>query len=137
MKKIASLLIVGIIFSACNIDIPNDLDEIQSINTWVNENIVYTPDVLSNYQLPKVTFGRGKGDCEDMAILLMFFIKEQLGIEAQLVIYHIGYGYFLHAIVEYNGAYFDPTIGEEVNIDPRSIWETLSYDQAMRRAFIF
>jgi predicted transglutaminase-like cysteine proteinase len=47
---------------------------LEAINTWVNTNIHYKPDVADYWQAPAETLKLGTGDCEDLAILKQHFI---------------------------------------------------------------
>lgn len=39
------------------------------VDAWVNEFLTYAPDAADHWQTPAETLERGRGDCEDFAIL--------------------------------------------------------------------
>jgi len=39
------------------------------VDAWVNEFVTYAPDAADHWQTPAETLERGRGDCEDFAIL--------------------------------------------------------------------
>jgi predicted transglutaminase-like cysteine proteinase len=39
------------------------------VNAWVNRTITYAADLVDRWQMPGETLKRGRGDCEDLAIL--------------------------------------------------------------------
>jgi predicted transglutaminase-like cysteine proteinase len=48
----------------------------QSVHAWVTQQIKYKTDVGGDYwQIPEMTLARGKGDCEDMALLMRALLK--------------------------------------------------------------
>lgn len=75
---------------------------------WVYENIEYKKDKHDDWQLPQETLDRGKGDCEDMAILLMGIMKYQKGYNSELVIVKFDSN-SNHAIVKHKDKYYDCT----------------------------
>jgi hypothetical protein len=67
-------------------------------------NVRYEPEEEDNWRMPEETYHRGKGDCEDLAILLMYFLWEN-GEASELVI--VGSNEIQpgshHALVRYDG----------------------------------
>jgi hypothetical protein len=79
-------------------------EDLQEIYSWMCFNIRYEPEEEDNWRMPEETYHRGKGDCEDLAILLMYFLWEN-GEASELVIVKsdkIQPGSH-HALVRYNG----------------------------------
>lgn len=59
---------------------------VSDINTWCNHNIEYVPDrILYDKQdywaTPEETLEKGAGDCEDIAILKWWILKQMLSGE--------------------------------------------------------
>jgi hypothetical protein len=88
-----------------NLDVPvfNDVDEIE---VWIIENIEYKSDLevygKNFWQYPSETFNFKTGDCEDRAILMLYIIHDQFGIDGEFVVYTSSFGYY-HSVVRING----------------------------------
>jgi hypothetical protein len=82
----------------------------QEANEWVYKNISYKDDFYDKWKIPQQTLDDGCGDCEDMAILLMGIMNYQQGINSQLLIVEKSFGIY-HAILQYDGNYYEPTSG--------------------------
>lgn len=52
------------------------IEGVYDVQEWVNKNIEYTSDGANrdHWQTPKETLARGRGDCEDMALLKMAYL---------------------------------------------------------------
>jgi hypothetical protein len=57
---------------------------------WMNKYIDYKADLdnfkLDDWQSPQETIRKGTGDCEDFAILWMYFIKRDFNIETEMIL---------------------------------------------------
>lgn len=88
------------------------VSSIQQATEWVNANIKYDYAKARNddYYLlsPKQVLAARSGVCRDMVVLTMKIVYDSLGIKANFVGIEIA-GTPGHAILEYNGKYFDPT----------------------------
>ena len=89
----------------------------KDISNWIINNTDYEIDYLNINQDPETTIKRGKGDCEDFAILFMNIAYFELGEKYSLVYLNDGRavvngGTVNHAIVSKNGRHFDPISGE-------------------------
>jgi hypothetical protein len=66
-------------------------DSIDAIERWIVENIDYVSDIelyghVQQWSNPSDIIKMGKGDCEDMAIVYLWMVYANLGIEGELVI---------------------------------------------------
>jgi len=64
--------------------------------------LAYIPDENDYWQSPHETEDRGGGDCEDLAVYLMYF----LGEDSEFVAVQLAKG--RHALVRYRGMYLEP-----------------------------
>lgn len=78
------------------------IDKINRINKTVNTSIIYTADQDDYWQSPGETLTRGRGDCEDYAIL-----KAAMLGGGNIHIVFIASQNQYHAILEYDGWYLD------------------------------
>ena len=91
----------------------NPEDRIRAVNSYVNNNIAYSPDSMvwgrSDYwAAPGETFARGEGDCDDYAIAKFFALK-MMGFkdnDMRIVILRDGRKNEIHAVLSlnYNGS---------------------------------
>lgn len=85
MKAFFAIVLLAMFAMSCSspmyyintIDYP-PIDEIPADPwLWVSENIEYTDDFpVENTASPERTYWTKKGDCEDIALLLMYFMRE-------------------------------------------------------------
>jgi len=115
-----------------------DLDEIAtdawSILCWVHQNVVYMTDqekwgIPEYWQPPHITLEDRTGDCEDYTILFMYLMYYYLGEKCPFLVQAVQGG--LHAISEYEGYYYDPTMGARIQSDYVKIIDSISYDTVM------
>jgi transglutaminase-like putative cysteine protease len=86
-----------------------DDEKINEITNWVITNIAYTHDVIDRWQTPQETLNIEKGDCDDMAILIIG-IGNHYGIKTDMaVVSQNEYGTLDHYCVHYNGNYYSKT----------------------------
>ena len=88
--------------------LPEDTDTIAGATEWVHYNITYVPS--GDWKSPAHTMASGEGDCEDLAILLMWIVRDRWGIEGNLIVRELHAG-GLHATAQFGDAHYDPTIG--------------------------
>lgn len=62
------------------------LNSPQEIGQYIHDNIQYTRDVTDHWQRPEETLTRGKGDCEDIALLAKYYLNN-IGIKTRIVIF--------------------------------------------------
>jgi hypothetical protein len=109
-----------------------------SLLGWVSTHIAYASDSSEwgheeYWASPEQTFNAGKGDCEDKAILFMYFAyTRELMREVYLVgiVLPNGKG---HALVRQDDRYFDPTRGVSYPVSSQSgtVMYRLNYGQVM------
>ena len=133
----AILILLVVTLSGCTLGFvgPETSGDIGELMRWVDENVEATPDYTGEYwQSPQETLERGKGDCEDHAVLLLWLFYEATGNKADLVAITRGYG-SPHAVVEWDGVWYDSTWSAEILPGGRltETWR-ISYDLAMLRA---
>lgn len=110
------------------------VSSIQEAAEWVHANIEYDWAKARNddYILlspAQVLASRG-GVCRDMVVLTMKIVYDSLGAKARFVGIRVP-GSPGHAILEFNGRYFDPTslrVYTEATIDKQTV---MSYDETM------
>lgn len=111
---------------------------IDDISLWIAYNINYIGDEIHDtddyWQSPDQTYVWKCGDCEDYAILFMYFIRWELsGEKPELVIGT--YGENGHAWIKYNEIQYEPQNGIIVNEDSNyKVKEIISYSEAMWRS---
>lgn len=93
-------------FGSAYPEIDVSFDTVKDAWIWVSWNVVYEQDPQNIWQFPQTTYWRKKGDCEDMAMLLAYFL-ENMGIEAEIIIYKESTGN--HAIVRAENKYYEPS----------------------------
>lgn len=105
-------------------EVPN-FTTVEAYETWIKLSIDYISDreawgVNEKFQTPSLTIDRMSGDCEDMALLLMYIIKSRFGGEPRMWLTSD------HAAVVYeNNLYLDAG---------GYFRTTASYDWAIRKA---
>lgn len=90
------------------------LESPESVCRLVRSNVRYARDVKPTWQLPRVTWERGRGDCEDMALLVRDICRHN-GLVAELVLYFpAAAGRIGHAVVEgdYRGRHWVSSNGD-------------------------
>ena len=71
---------ISISFSEVNLNSP------QEIGQYIHDNIQYTKDNLDHWQRPEETLSRGKGDCEDIALLAKYYLNK-IGIKTRIIMF--------------------------------------------------
>ena len=138
MARLAAVILVVLTFS-CSLPTVADWDysfpdggrkfaDVSSILSFVYQNVMYKADVVGHWQTPEETSTLGTGDCEDFAILFMYYV------------YTRGFGDPIlegvrtingnHAMVGLSGVTYDPTYGRIVT-ENVNVYETYSYGQAI------
>ena len=143
----AGLIVASSVFMAltdCKIDPLWEFDEIpdlgrhttQDVMWWVATEIRYVDDSIhypqadEYWQSPAQTYVWRTGDCEDYAILALYLVHRDVGIDGGMAAGHVeGVN---HAWVFVDGHFWEPQTGE---MDPPYTMEYLiSYADVMRRA---
>jgi hypothetical protein len=116
MKYFFMVLAVMLSLSSCAMYDDSSLPNFNSLEDavkWINTNIDYESD-LSNYGYteywanPKEVLERRRGDCDDMAILLLYAAKTQFHIEGSLLSINLSkYSDKYHAICYIGDQYYD------------------------------
>jgi hypothetical protein len=108
------------------------VSSIQEASEWVNEHIQYDFAKARNddYYLlsPRQVLAARSGVCRDMVVLTLKIVYDSLGIKANFVSIRMP-GTPGHAIIEFNGRYFDPT-GLTTYTKP-DVLRVYSYDEIM------
>lgn len=143
MKRVFTVIAILVLvsckfpYSNYNIDL-TDVDVISplGVSYWATEdddsdgfsNITYVADVRDEWQTPLETWVLKTGDCEDIAILSMYICNAKFGIKPTFIglIFPVGLG---HAIYEYDGIRYDPTLGGTYN--------PANYPQEVSREIVF
>lgn len=124
-KKTFSIVFLAfaIIFTSCEINysaIPTlGLESVEETAIWVFENIEKVPDSFEEngldwWQSSEETYLRGAGDCEDIATIFMYLLKQELGIESEIVLASMPLeeDIYPHAFVSVDGAWWDPSVSK-------------------------
>ena len=109
-------------------------ESVGNIGSWLKHNIEYVDDDSGQYvQSPLETYEWRTGDCEDFAILMMYFIHTELGGLPDFIA-GTAYGYG-HAWVSYEEFYYESQDGIDVtnNADYKVI-EVINYYEIMYHA---
>ena len=85
-----------------------DVNCIEDIQKWVNDNIEYKKDTIEEWASPQRTLYRGYGDCEDFAILIIAIAHKKLDKKCSLLIVQPTSGN-CHATVFDKGKVYDST----------------------------
>jgi len=105
-------------------------DEVVQIVWWVSKYIMYTKDeVLYNdgeyWATPEETYKSQRGDCEDHALLSLYLLHRDLGLNPRLVCGW--YKDLRHAWIELDGEWYEATSGRKVT-DSSNYREFLTYE---------
>ena len=97
------------------------LEKIEFISKWVLQNIKYTPDPPpEEWQTPEETYELRQGDCEDQAILFMFFVNKHFGYEPILILARGKEGN--HALAEIEDVYYFNIREDMINYENPDKW---------------
>ena len=120
---------VLVVVMGCSVGVGVPMGTVARVVAWVHENIEYVSDMDGDdWSPPEVTLERGYGDCEDMALLVLWMVYKETGVKGDFVIGWVRYGW--HGWVEVNGEGWDPQIGDRVPDWYEAEWYW-SYDMAM------
>lgn len=104
------------------LDLNSHHDIYFQIGQYCKSIISYATEDEENWQSPKQTIKRGKGDCEDFAILYLNILYYNTGEKANIILVHsptrkvISGGRVNHCIVELeDGTQIEPQSGREVD----------------------
>jgi hypothetical protein len=114
------VLVLVVLLAGCAVDIP--IHDYQSICEWIHDNVPYERSPDEEIRSPKETLELG-GDCLELALLMMWMVKEEYGVRGTLA------SDGGHAIVLLD-IYYDPSRG----ISRESVEDfdmTYTYSQAM------
>lgn len=119
-------------------------ETVQDVMTWMGQAIRYVSDEvhypqLEYWQSPDQTYVWRAGDCEDFAILAMYFIYRDVGIEPAMAVgtwtdpdTGVETG---HAWVFVEGEWWEPRLSKNVTSDPvYRLQYMVSYEDAIRRS---
>ena len=159
------VVLLVVLFSGCNawmdadlqskaaghelyyIEIPNAENDIKTfwdIACWIRNNVEYIEDANADtWENPEVTYNRGYGDCDDMAILFMNIAYFRFGIKCDFAAVDgnkisipdldtrkqytiVDGGRVTHALVYYAGNYYDPLFGL---VNCEKVGYTYSFDE--------
>ena len=153
MKKLAVVLVVLLLLSCrpwWNVSPEYDprfaeipvlgIVEPSDAGVWLVENITGVGDGIHDmaeyWQSPDQTYVWRTGDCEDFAILMMYFLHTELGGWPQLAIGTCGTGKRNgHAWVIYEGRWYEAQGGADVTDNPDYVLlEAIPYGEAMWRS---
>jgi hypothetical protein len=153
-SRMAMLFFIILLLSSCGFLVPflggqeewnysfNDggmtFTSLDSLCLWAADSIVYDSDIdhwgYSEYWAsPEQTFASHKGDCEDKAILFMYFAHStRLSPDPLLVAVRMS-GNTGHALVRVGSVYYDPTYGAwgAWSDLTNPVMYTLNYGEAM------
>ena len=155
MKTIKQLVVIIFAVALCGcwqnmfleFDIPDlGIETLDDALCWVAHNITYVSDEIHDrlitkyWQDPYQTYIWRTGDCEDHAILLMFFMYRDLGLDPEMII-----GYYIddegnreyHAWVRVGGRDYESIYGVDFTdwvFENFTIRSVLSYEEALGRS---
>ena len=107
--------------SLYDLDIPYP-DTVERACYFIWEQVEYADDTSDEWKTPLRTWNDRKGDCEDIAILLMNILYCETGLKTNLILVDsakmrniVDGGRINHALVEINGRPFEPMWGRYVD----------------------
>lgn len=135
MRKLIILFIVSIILASCTMDVMNEFqfdyprfDNMLEACEWIHKNIEYK--YLNEWRTPQEILNSGYGSCSDMSVLLMAIVGYQ----------HYNFcSYFVaidtpklnHAVVEYNGLFYDCVKGKIIKLKENEILYKTTHSSIM------
>ena len=113
----------------CKIETPYDAF------LWVSSYIFYQKDNKDEWKTPEETFNDGDGDCEDVALLMMYLCYAYAGETPVMLEIDKGSG---HMIVEVDGSLYDPkgTVTGHISELQYRILNSYTYGEAMYLAMV-
>lgn len=97
----------------CEYDIPcMGFKTVKDVFDWVASNITYHQESGNEWQTPEETFYSRRGDCEDFALLVLYFLREELHYSYDDLHVMLGYGVINHAWVSIEGLWYEPQSGK-------------------------
>lgn len=144
MKRFAVLLLLFLF--ACRIDPIYEFDEIpdlglstiQDVMQWVSSEITYYSDSIhypadEYWQSPVQTYVWRHGDCEDYAILALYLVHRDVGIDGALAMgSYDGHG---HGWVVVEGHWWEAQTAQIVDGNPHyNLAATVGYEEVIRRS---
>lgn len=139
MKRSMLLIIAVILIAGCS-DVSYSFrrypETPEEVMMYVHNEISYVRDIYSvgkdeYWQSPSETLRWRTGDCEDKAILMMYILKEDLGIDSSLYIIRDPEWPSWHAVVRIDKIFYDPTKNEIFSIYDYDIVRSYSYSLTM------
>jgi hypothetical protein len=91
MKRslVVFVAVIGFAFASCEVsphyNILTGVTTVDEAYMWVVRNIEYAVVFRYRTQSPEETFASRRGDCDDKALLLMYILWEELGVDSELV----------------------------------------------------
>lgn len=139
MKPMIALLSLFLITS-CGIFVDTKIiikgNTTKEIQESIYNQVFKVRDIETGYieywQTPEETLLIGRGDCDDIAILFMYEIKNRFGTDSQLIIAGSLFDGF-HCYVKISNEYYDPT-NNGVYFGIINIIEILGYEETMYNA---
>jgi hypothetical protein len=106
---------------------------LSDVFSWCLFNITYISDEekwyrMDYWQYPAVTYADRSGDCEDIALLEMYFFRE-IGIETKMIIVEYPETLRRHAILFISGTLYD--INGAVFQDLQRVAGVLEYEKCL------
>lgn len=152
-SRLLAIVLLMVFLGSCGLDIAQTIEIPQEINyqvgsleealSFVRNKITYVDDQDQYggeyWQMPEETYQLRRGDCEDYALLLLYFTHTDLGMDSylQLVGPKEAEGP-THALAEIDGVWYEPILGWEVE-DPSvyKAFRRMSYVAAVKEIFLF
>jgi len=109
----------------------DEIDTVFDSYWWVRTNTLYQEDVKDEWKTPEQTYNDRGGDCEDVALLMMYLCYRYAHQTPTLV--RIDKINMIHFIVEVDGELYDPKgiINGRIEDLNYKILDTYTYGEAM------
>lgn len=146
--RLVAIIIVLAVFSSCYINpevdlsqsIPVTVNSLPEAMAWVANNIQYVDDGeaygYENFQTPEETYRLRRGDCEDYALLLMYFAEEQLGMKTYLqLVGDEGAELPRHAIADIQGYWIEAIYGYGISKEAYKAFRKVDYETALKEIY--
>ena len=106
------------------------------IRDHVASTITYTLEDQEEWQTPRETIERGKGDCEDMATLIMH-LAYQRGIVSEMAIVYLPTGHYDAMVLYDNMLILATNIAPPAPVESEDVRWIIGYHTTMLYAEIF
>jgi len=101
------------------------IESIEDAFSYCRDNIMYSQINEAEWQLPHETIEKGRGDCEDFALLFMYLVYKYRETDAVYLVRldMVNAPGHPHFIAQVDGTFYDPTAGYGFEYKLNPIWK--------------